>query len=192
MQVYTHDRTLGTSSLIRHQCTEDTAVDRQTKSGSLPKILVQELVNTKSARVNVKPLEGKFNERLEDVSSVFSRVLVDNKETEYISCHSCNKLYVLSANKLSVLIMKKIELHDCYLKHAPCIRSVVEPQDERDCLVIFARQPERIRLSDKVKNEPHLHHFLLDGAEVGFTHCTKCLRFFSISSLNMNEERIHR
>ena len=50
MQVYTHDRTLGTSSLIRHQCTEDTAGDKQTKSGSLPKILVQELVNTKSAR----------------------------------------------------------------------------------------------------------------------------------------------
>ena len=110
MQVYTHDRTLGTSSLIRHQCTEDTAVDRQTKSGSLPKILVQELVNTKSARVNVKPLEGKFNKRLEDVSSVFSRVLVDNKETEYISCHTCNKLYVLSANKFSVLIMNSFFL----------------------------------------------------------------------------------
>lgn len=49
LQVYTHDRTLGTSSLIRHQCSQDNGVDK-TRSGSLPKILVQELVNTKSAR----------------------------------------------------------------------------------------------------------------------------------------------
>ena len=119
-------------------------------------------------------------------------MMVDNKETEYITCKTCNKLYVLSANKLSLLIMKKIELHDCYIKTAPSVGGVLEPENERDCWVIFVREPERIKLRDKVKNEPHLHHFLLDGKEVRFVHCTKCLRFFNISSLNMNEERIHR
>ena len=51
MQVYTHDRTLGTSSLIRHQCSQVGAdKTRPGKAGVLPKLLVQELVNTKSAR----------------------------------------------------------------------------------------------------------------------------------------------
>ena len=142
--------------------------------------------------MSINNLDPKFNKKLDDVSAVFSRVLVDNKETEYITCNTCNKLYVLSANKLSVVILKKIELHDCYIKAAPSVGRVLEPHSERDCWVILVREPQRIKLKDKVKNEPHLHHFLLDGREVGFAHCTKCLRFFNISSLNMNEERIHR
>ena len=57
---------------------------------------------------------------------------------------------------------------------------------------MFIRQPHRIVLKEKVKTEPNLHYFLLDGNKTDFAHCTKCRRFFPISALNFNEERIHR
>jgi len=191
-KVYTHDRTLGTSSLIRHQCGEEPDLDRVTKSGGLPRILVQELVNTQSNRVSNKPMNPKFNQRLKDVTSVFVRVLVDSKETEYISCQKCKKLYLFSVTKNNVLLVKKLELHECYIKFAPSMSSCLDPQDEKDCFIIYIREPHRITLREKVKNEPNLHYFLLDGNKTDFAHCTKCMRFFAISALNFNEERIHR
>jgi len=191
-KVYTHDRTLGTSSLIRHLCAEEPDMDRVTKSGGLPRILVQELVNTQSNRVSSKPMNPKFNERLKDVTSVFVRVQVDNKETEYISCLKCKKLYLFSVTKNNVSLIKKLELHECYIKFAPSMSSCLDPQDEKDCFIIYIREPHRITLREKVKNEPNLHYFLLDGNKTDFAHCTKCMRFFAISALNFNEERIHR
>ena len=72
LQVYTHDRTLGTSSLIRHQCSQDGGAEkaRPGKTGNLPKLLVQELVNTKSARsvshyyciLVTSPTQGQYQE----------------------------------------------------------------------------------------------------------------------------------
>ena len=191
-KVYTHDRTLGTSSLIRHLCAEEPDMDRVTKAGGLPRILVQELVNTHSARVSMKQMNPKFNERLKDVTTVFVRVQVDNKETEYISCQKCNKLYLFSVTKNNVSLIKKLEMHECYIKFAPSMSSCLDPQDEKDCFVIHIREPHRITLREKVKNEPNLHYFLLDGNKTDFAHCTKCMRFFAISALNFNEERIHR
>ena len=191
-KVYTYDRTLGTSSLIRHQCGDIAEVDRMTKSGGLPKLLVQELVNTSSKRVTWKALSKNYNQKLQDVSHVFSRVIVDLKETEYISCKSCNKLYSLSSSKINQVLVKKIEIHDCYIKNAPHIESVKIPKDERDCYVVYVREPHRIILKEKIKTEPNLHYFNLDGTKASFAHCTKCLRFFSLSSLNFKEERIHR
>ena len=64
--------------------------------------------------------------------------------------------------------------------------------DERDCYVIHVREPHRIVLKEKIKHEPSLHYIEIDGEQTGFAHCTKCLRFFSLSSLNINEDRIHR
>ena len=192
-KVYTHDRTLGTSSLIRHQCGEEPNLDKLTKSGGIPKLLVQELVNTKSDRVSMTMMKSNFNQKLDDVTQVFDRVKVDEKETDYICCRYCNKLYVLSNTKISTLLVKKIEVHDCYIKNASHIQRVQTPKDERDCLVIFIREPHRIVLQDKVNNEPNLHYFLLDGNKTNFAHCTKCRRFFALSSLNTkSEDRIHR
>ena len=191
-KVYTHDRSLGTSSLIRHTCGEEPELDRVTKAGGLPRILVQELVNTQSNRITRQDMADKFNQRLPDVTVIFERVLVDNKETEYVSCKKCNKLYVFSVTKNSVALVKKLELHECYIKFAPSVTSYDDPQDERECFVIFIRQPHRIVLKEKVKTEPNLHYFLLDGNKTDFAHCTKCRRFFPISALNFNEERIHR
>ena len=167
-------------------------MDRVTKAGGLPRILVQELVNTHSARVSMKQMNPKFNERLKDVTTVFVRVQVDNKETEYISCQKCNKLYLFSVTKNNVSLIKKLEMHECYIKFAPSMSSCLDPQDEKDCFVIHIREPHRITLREKVKNEPNLHYFLLDGNKTDFAHCTKCMRFFAISALNFNEERIHR
>ena len=191
-KVYTHDRSLGTSSLIRHQCGQEPELDRTTKAGGLPRILVQELVNTSSGRIAKREMEDKFNARLADVTAIYSRVLVDTKETEYVSCKKCNKLYVFSVTKNSILLAKKLELHECYIKFAPSVTSFADPQDERECFVIWVREPHRIQLREKVKTEPNLHYFLLDDNKTDFAHCTKCCRFFPISSLNFNEERIHR
>ena len=66
-KVYTHDRTLGTSSLIRHQCGDQADSKHLTKSGELPRLLVQELVVTKSDRVGFREILKIFNERLKDV-----------------------------------------------------------------------------------------------------------------------------
>ena len=191
-KVYTHDRSLGTSSLIRHTCGDEPELDKVTKAGGLPRILVQELVNTTSARISRKEMSDKFNQRLPDVTVIFERVMVDSKETEYVSCKKCNKLYVFSVTKNSVLVCRKLELHECYIQFAPCVSSYAEPQDEKECFVIYVREPHRIVLKEKVKAEPNLHYFLLDGNKTDFAHCTKCCRFFPISSLNFNEERIHR
>ena len=191
-KVYTHDRSLGTSSLIRHTCGEEPELDRVTKSGGLPRILVQELVNTASLRISRQDMDNKYDQRLTDVTLIFERVLVDSKDTEYVSCKKCNKLYVFSVTKNSVALVKKLELHECYIKFAPCMTSYGDPQDEKQCFVIYVREPHRIELKEKVKSEPNLHYFLLDGNKTDFAHCTKCCRFFPISSLNFNEERIHR
>ena len=154
---------------------------------------MKELVNTKSDRITLELMKSSFNQKLDDVTEVFERVKVDAKETDYICCRSCNKLYILSNTKISNILIKKIEVHDCYIKNASHIQRVQIPKDERDCLVIYIREPQRIVLQDKVNNEPNLHYFLLDGKKTDFAHCTKCRRFFSLSSLNTkSEDRIHR
>ena len=191
-QVYTHDRSLGTSSLLRHQCGEEKDMDQMKKSGALPKLMVQEMVIKKSDRIFLKELDKSYNQKLQDVSEVFERVFVDSKVTEFICCKTCSKLFAFSASKNNMLVIKKIEIHDCYIRNAPHIRSVRTPKDEKDCFVIHVREPHRIELKEKIKNEPHLYYFFLDGIKTEFAHCTKCLRFFSVSSLNLKEDRIHR
>ena len=167
-------------------------MDKMNKSGVLPKLMVQEMVIKKSDRVNLNELDQSLNQKLKDVTEVFERVFVDSKETEFICCKTCSKLFAFSAIKNNMLVIKKIEIHDCYIKNAPHIRSVKTPKDEKDCFVVHVREPHRIELKEKIKNEPHLYFFFLDGIKTEFTHCTKCLRFFSISSLNLKEDRIHR
>ena len=191
-KVYTHDRTLGTSSLIRHQCGDQADSKHLTKSGELPRLLVQELVVTKSDRVGFREILKSFNERLKDVTEVFNRVMVDEKKTEYISCKTCSKLYSLSSSKNNHHLTKQIEVHECYIKNAPHVQSVIMPKNEKECFIIFVREPQRIVVKDKVKNEPNLHYFHLDEKKTNFVHCTKCLRFFALDSLNLGEERIHR
>jgi len=134
----------------------------------------------------------KFEQRLRDVTSIFARVLVDEKETEFISCGKCNKLYLFSQSKNNILLVKKIEQHECYIRHAPSMHSYPQPKDEKELYIVSVREPERLSIQEKIKNEPNLHYFLLDGVRTDFAHCTKCTRFFPLSALNFNEERIHR
>ena len=163
-----------------------------TKTGSLPKLLVQELVNTKSDRIVMKTLQRSQNKKLPNITELFQRVQVDGEDSEYVSCRSCDKLYMFSTTKANILLMKKLEMHDCYIKNAEHIKTVKIPRDEKDCLVISLREPQRLVLKEKVKNEPHLHYLDLDGVRAEFVHCTKCLRYFGIDSLNMSVDRIHR
>ena len=167
-------------------------MDKMNKSGVLPKLMVQEMVIKRSDRVNLEKLDQSLNQKLKDVTEVFERVFVDSKETEFICCKTCSKLFAFYASKNNMLVIKKIEIHDCYIKNAPHIRSVKTPKDEKDCFVVHVREPHRIELKEKIKNEPHLYYFFLDGIKTEFAHCTKCLRFFSVSSLNFKEDRIHR
>ena len=167
-------------------------MDKMNKSGALPKLMVQEMVIKNSERVSLNKLDKSYNQKLQDVAEVFERVFVDNKVTEFICCKTCSKLFAFSASKNNMLVIKKIEIHDCYIKNAPHIRSVSTPKDEKDCFVVHVREPHRIELKEKIKNEPHLYYFFLDGIKTEFAHCTKCLRFFSVSSLNFKEDRIHR
>ena len=190
--MYTHDRSLGTSSLLRHQCREEQDLDKMNKSGTLPKLLVQEMVLKKSDRIILNDLDPSYNQKLVDITEVFEKVLVDSKETEFICCKTCKKLFPFSVSKNNMLVIKKIEIHDCYIKKAPHIQSVRTPKNEKDCFVVYAREPHRIELKEKIKNEPHLYYFFLDGIKTEFAYCTKCLRFFSVSSLNLREDRIHR
>ena len=167
-------------------------MDKMNKSGTLPKLLVHEMVLKKSDRIILNDLDPSYNQKLVDITEVFEKVLVDSKETEFICCKTCKKLFPFSVSKNNMLVIKKIEIHDCYIKKAPHIQSVRTPKDEKDCFVVYAREPHRIELKEKIKNEPHLYYFFLDGIKTEFAHCTKCLRFFSVSSLNLREDRIHR
>jgi hypothetical protein len=91
----------------------------------------------------------------------------------------CEKVFLLTAAKSQVSLLRHVEMHDCYMRLAPCHAglSLRQPQDEKQLRLVQLREPERIRLQELVKNEPHLYKFLLDGQLMDFCHCTKCLKF---------------
>ena len=78
-------------------------MDKMNKSGVLPKLMVQEMVIKKSDRVNLNELDQSLNQKLKDVTEVFERVFVDSKETEFICCKTCSKLFAFSAIKNNML-----------------------------------------------------------------------------------------
>ena len=140
-------------------------------------------------------VEAKLDQKLTDMSCVYERVVVDNERTEYICCRHCAKLLLMPCNGRPVAaVLRKAELHDCYLKHAPSSRSIdlANPQNEMQLKAVMVRQPERIRLLEPVKEEPYLSYVQVDNRRTSHAYCSRCLKFIPLASLNFKDGRLHR